>query len=210
MIGQIYKDILIQRKTLWYYLFLMAVYAFLTITDFFDVGMLGGIVAIAGSMMSMSAFAYDEQSKWEAFGAAMPNGRRNLAAGRYGFFLLGTLGSAAAILVLSLVLHVLGLLDEGFEEMLVVMAACVLVAVLVNCVTIPLTFHFGAEKSRVITMIAFGVFFAVVLFFALRLEEHSEPAWLGLWLIPVMVLALLAALAVSFLIAVRICEKKEY
>ena len=88
MIGLIMKDILVMRKLLKSYLLLIVIYIILAYLDFFDYSFIITFVQIILAVMPISAFAYDEQSKWDRYAMSLPLGRRGVVGARY-LFVLG-------------------------------------------------------------------------------------------------------------------------
>ena len=160
MTGLILKDFLVMQKTLRYYLLLMAVYAMLAMTGTFTYSIISAFAVMLGSVAPMSAFAYDEQAKWDKFAVSTPVGRRGVVKARYLYTLLLLLGGGAlSILVTTAVVRFGKAEVEVWWEPLVVTGVVLLLGVALNTVILPLLFKFGAEKSRVISMAIFVVFF---------------------------------------------------
>lgn len=214
MMGLVYKDFMVQGKTLRYYLIFMLVYVVLVFARVFDAFILGTFSVIMGMILPMSSLAYDDQIKWDAYAAAAPDGRKKLVGGKYLFTLAVLVFSGAAALVLMLLLAALGRTDMAVSELLLSLAGCVGAGALINSVTLPLIFKFGAEKSRAVSLGVFVVVFGGVMLVSTLLEDKvalpALPGWLVGALPVVLTLALLIALCISFIVSLHICEKKEY
>lgn len=156
MTGLILKDFLVLKKTLRYYVFLMAVYALFAFTGTFTYSIISGFAVMLGAMGPMSAFAYDEQARWDKFAGASPVGRKGVVTARYLFalILLGVGGIAAALVSLGVTWFGKAEVSVWWEPLAVSAAIC-LVGLLLDSVILPVIFKFGSEKSRVISMIIF-------------------------------------------------------
>jgi hypothetical protein len=98
MTGLIRKDFLVMRKALKSYLLLVGFYIFLAYLDLFDYSFIITFVQVVLAVLPITAFAYDEQAKWDRYAMALPLGRRGVVRARYLF-----------VLVLALLTMALGL-----------------------------------------------------------------------------------------------------
>ncbi len=219
MTGLILKDFLVMKKTLSYYLFLMLIYSFLVFTGTFPYSIISGFAVMLGAMGPMSAFAYDEQARWDKFAAATPVGRKGMVTARYLFalILLGAGGVIAALVSLGVTVFGKAQVDVWWEPLAVTAAVC-LVGLLLDGVILPVIYKFGSEKSRVIGMIIFVTFFGGMALLSWLSEKGGlDPSALGgiLTDLPPAVLVLApAAIALllfwlSYRISVGIYRKKE-
>ena len=156
MTGLILKDFLVLKKTLRYYVFLMAVYSFFAFTGTFTYSIIAGFAVMLGAMGPMSAFAYDEQARWDKFAGASPVGRKGVVTARYLFAAILLLAGWAAASLVSLAVVRFGKVAVAvWWEPLAVSALVCLAGVLLDSIILPVIFKFGSEKSRVISMIIF-------------------------------------------------------
>lgn len=214
MMGMVCKDILVQGKALRFYLMFMAVYVVLVFAGVFETFILGTLSVIMGMLLPMSSMAYDEQVKWDSFAAATPGGRRSIVAGKYLFTLLVLLGSGLLAFLCTGLMVLLGGTEPLSLEHVVSLAGCMGAGVLINCVSLPLMFKFGAEKSRIIYLGVFVVAFGGGTLLIKLMEDGAylpvPPAWLVNALPVVLVLGVVILLVISFIVSLHICEKKEY
>ena len=212
MRGMIYKDFLVQRKQLGYYGVFFLVYTLLAVTDVMPPAIMYTMTVLIGMMVPMASFSYDDLARWNKYAAATPAGRRGIVAGKYVFSLLAILAAAAvsALLLTTVVVlePELGPLDEGLIGLLV----CALIAVIINAVMLPVLVKFGAEKSRLISIIIFVAIFGGILLLG-QLAESLEgiviPEWFFLALPGLLVLVAVGGYIISYFIARGIFEKKE-
>ena len=202
MRGMIYKDFLVQRKQLGYYGVFFLVYTLLAVTDVMPPAIMYTMTVLIGMMVPMASFSYDDLARWNKYAAATPAGRRGIVAGKYVFSLLSVL---AALVLLK---PALGPLDEGLIGLLI----CVLITMVINAVMLPVLVKFGAEKSRLISILLFVAIFGGILLlgqFAGALENIVLPAWFFLALPGLLVLLAIGGYVISYFIACGIFEKKE-
>jgi ABC-type transport system involved in multi-copper enzyme maturation permease subunit len=216
MTGLITKDFLVMRKMLRSYLLMIVVYTILAYLDFFDYSFIISFVQVALSVLPISAFAYDEQSKWDRYAMSLPLGRSKVVGARYLFVLALTLFTIAIGLAGTALLYLVQQADP--LEMFVTLMVSTTIGLLVPAIILPLCYKLGAERARpylyaiiFIPVIAFVLLVKaeIIDFSALnRLEALSPAAILGCAsLLP---LAGLAGLFVSYLISCRVAAGKEY
>ena len=212
MMGMVYKDFLVQRKQLGYYIAFFIMYTVLAVMEIMPTAIMYTMTILIGMLVPMSTFAYDDLARWNKYAAATPAGRRGIVAGKYVFSLLAILAAAAvsALLLTTVVVlePELGPLDEGLIGLLV----CALIAVIINAVMLPVLVKFGAEKSRLISIIIFVAIFGGILLLG-QLAESLEgiviPEWFFLALPGLLVLVAVGGYIISYFIARGIFEKKE-
>lgn len=213
MIGMVYKDFLVLRKQISYYLVFLVIYAGLVIAGVFGPAILPAIVVVIGMMLPMSSISYDDMARWDKYAASTPAGRRGMVTAKYLFSLLSLIVIALLVLVLTSVLSLLNIMTVDPLEMLFTTLACIGVAMLLDAVIIPLLLKFGAEKSRTISMIIFVAIFGGVFLISSVLEKGGAlpvpPMWLLNALPIVLAIVTIGGLAISYFIAQGIMEKKE-
>ena len=212
MTGMVCKDFLVQRKQLGYYIVFFLLYAVLAVMEIMPIGILYTMTLLIGMILSMSTFAYDDLARWNKYAAATPASRQGVVAGKYVFTLLSVLMAAALSAVL--VIAVLAIKPElgAVGELLMGLAVCTLLAILIDAVILPLLIKFGAEKSRLISILLFmAVFGGVMLLGQLAggLEKLLPPDWLLSALPGLLALLAIGSYGISYFIARGIFEKKE-
>ena len=216
MTGLITKDFLVMRKMLRSYLLMIVVYTILAYLDFFDYSFIITFVQVALSVLPISAFAYDEQSKWDRYAMSLPLGRNRVVGARYLFVLLLSLFTVALGLA-GIALLYLAQQAEPLEMFLTLMVSTA-IGLLIPTILLPLSYKLGAERARpYLYAIIFIPIIAVVLLAKAGVLDISmlkgmdllAPTALagGAALLP---LAGLAGLLVSNLISCRIAAGKEY
>lgn len=216
MTGLIWKDFLVMRKTLKSYLLIMVLYAVLAYLDILNYSFIITFIQVALMILPISAFAYDEQAKWDRYAMSLPMGCRAMVGARYLF-----------VLTLSLLTTALGLAGvaalalfhaEDPVEMVVTLMVSAVIGLLIPSILLPLCYKLGPERARpFLYAIIFIPIIAVVLLVkanlldlsALNALDSLSPAALmgGAALLP---LGGLVLLAVSCLISCHIAAGKEY
>ncbi len=216
MTGLIWKDLLVMRKTLKSYLLLMVVYAVLAYLDFFDYGFIITFVQMILAVLPISAFAYDELSKWDRYAMSLPLGRNRVVGARYLFVLLLSLFTVALGLA-GIALLYLAQQAEPLEMFLTLMVSTA-IGLFIPTILLPLSYKLGPERARpYLFAVIFIPIIAVILLVKAGVLDMSmlkgmdllTPTALGVGaaLLPA---AGLAALAVSYLISCRVAAGKEY
>ena len=217
MTGLILKDLLILRKTLRSYLFMLIVYVGIAFTGVWSADIVGVLLVVMVVMLPMNVFAYDKQAKWDTYGLALPVGRTKTVAARYLCVLLLCLLSVGLTAILGVMLYAAGRVEEPVE-FLVSCSVMGLMSVLVNAIMLPFLYKFGPERAR---MMFFGIMGGIVLLVVaalcplgglewLKSLELAEPTPAQAAAIPaVAAVAGLALLAVSFLLSRHFYGSKD-
>ncbi len=217
MTGLILKDLLILRKTLRSYLFMLIVYADIAFTGVWSADIVGVLLVVMVVMLPMNVFAYDKQAKWDTYGLALPVGRTKTVAARYLCVLLLCLLSVGLTAILGVMLYAAGRVEEPVE-FLVSCSVMGLMSVLVNAIMLPFLYKFGPERAR---MMFFGIMGGIVLLVVaalfplgglewLKSLELAEPTPAQVTAVPVAaVIAGLALLILSFLLSRHFYGSKD-
>lgn len=161
MTGLILKDLLILRKTLRSYLFMLIVYVGIAFTGVWSADIVGVLLVVMVVMLPMNVFAYDKQAKWDTYGLALPVGRTKTIAARYLCVLLLCLLSVGLTAILGVMLYAAGRVEEPVE-FLVSCSVMGLMSVLVNAIMLPFLYKFGPERARIMFFGVIGVIALVV------------------------------------------------
>ena len=111
-------------------------------------------------------------------------------------------------------LVLLGLAEGSVAEQGLILLACAGIGLFINAVMLPIFIKFGAEKSRLVAIVLFVVFFGGTMLLGTLTDRGIAlpvpPAWLLRALPVLLVLLLIGAVAISYCIARAICDRKEY
>lgn len=215
MTGLIAKDFLVMRKSIRTYILFLIFYSIMAALGIFPVSIVTTLVQLIIMMMPLSAFSYDELAKWDRYAFSLPLGRRAVVGARYLFALLLSLFAALFGLVSCLILSVF-FHDPNLVENCLTVTVSLALGLLYCDILLPLTYKLGPERARpyfylvifLPIILLFGAFKLGLLnnlVFLLKLPDAVViPFLLLLPLLP------LAGMGVSFLIACRILEGKEF
>lgn len=208
MTGLILKDILVLRKALKSYVLFLCFYFIMALVGLFSISFITAFVQIIVMILPMSAFAYDEQAKWDRYAVTLPLGRRAVVGARYLFVILMILVAAAFALASCVALSITG--AEPVEENLAAGLGALSVGLLSVDLTLPLSYKLGPERAR---PYLYAIIFIPVILVVLAarmgwLDGIPEQSAIMLFaLLPVLPLL---GLPVSYLVSCRIVERKEF
>ena len=83
MWGLAYKDLLLMRRSLWYYAFLLVIFTVFVLIGSLDAYILSGMAMLFSYMVPLSSFSLDEAARWGEFAAATPACLRGIVDGKY-------------------------------------------------------------------------------------------------------------------------------
>ena len=217
MIGLVWKDLLILRKTLKTYILFLAFYLLLAVLDIFPVSTITAVTQLIIMMLPLSAFAYDDQAKWNHYALTFPAGRRALVGGRYLFTLVMAV-AAALFSLLACVVLALAKGQNSMGENLATLMVSLGIGLFIADILLPLCYKLGVERARPYMYLV--IFAPILLLFGgyklglfnsldlSALDRLPEQTLLGFTaLIP---LVPLIGLGISYLISCRIAERKEF
>lgn len=215
MTGLIVKDFLIMRKSIKTYILFLLFYFVMAAVGIFPISFITAMVQIIIMMLPLSAFSYDELSKWDRYAFSLPLSRRAVAGARYLFALLLSFFSALFGLLVCLVLSLFFHAPDLMENCLTVMVSLAL-GLLYCDILLPLTYKLGPERARpyfylvifLPIILLFGAFKLGLLgglAFLLKLPDATVITFL--FLLPLLPLM---GMGVSYLISCRILKHKEF
>ncbi len=208
MIGLVYKDLMVMKKTLALYMIIFAVYGYMAIA-YDQGGLLFAMVLILSSMVPVSTIAYDERSKWDRIANTTPLSRKEIVVSKYLLALTLTVFSVIVCFVIYLFDKRIPITDN-----LMMCFALVFMGMIYQALLLPVNIKFGAEKGRNIMLaIMFAPVILVMLisktgivdFAAIEIfltnNEHLVP-----YILVVFVAVLYTA---SIMLSVKIYENKD-
>ena len=217
MKGLLIKDLRIVFRRKQHLLILLGFFALIAFTadGSFIIGYAAGLTGIIG----LSTLAFDEQDNGFPFLFSLPVDVKTYVNEKYLFcILLDIVGAAVGTAFFAL-----ACLTKGHMDMLVdgiVYLALYLPATLLLILSIlPIQMIFGRERSRIITMIVYGILFvisAVIVKLVGPVDQLKAPQNLPEWLtnpffLAACVLALLfAGCLAMYFICLRTMKNKEY
>lgn len=149
MRGLLLKDFLVITKQLKLFLIIIPVMAII------GEGSMATLAILMGSVLPMTAIAYDERSKWNEIAVMMPYSKKDIVISKYLLGYLCMLGAEVLVIAAQIVM---ALIRQGnvFESvnMLLLSMASGLIFIAINT---PVLFQFGSEKGRFVFIIAIAV-----------------------------------------------------
>ena len=168
------------------------------------------ISVLFAALSSKSIMAWNEQNKYDRYLLTMPYSRKAIVAQRYLSSILITLLTLLFAVVICLVLSFVtdGFALAGTLSMLI----CMLFAATVfNDINLPLIFKFGCEKSRIYFFIMIILLFAASGAFISEFGENSIiDAGMSISMLALATAATIVITVISFFLAVKIYEKREF
>ena len=214
MKGLLYKDVSIMTRSFkGNILLLVALYGVLILVTK-EAYLAYAMTAVWGIYVA-STINYDEQAHWDAYAATLPVTPGQVIASKY--LLCAASTAIGAALSLALVL----LAGVGGAEYTLGILACAEVSVLTNALLMPITYRFGAAKSRAYLMvivfaIVFGACFAAqevlqrqAADFANMNAALQTQTTLAAGIIALSLLLTAVLYAISYTICTRVYAKKE-
>lgn len=163
--------------------------------------------AIFLGILPVNLLTYDQNSGWIEYGWTLPVSKKTLVAEKY---LIGLFCAAAAVVIGGLFITVISLRTGTTpdKDALSLLAGSVCAILLINGISLPLLYRFGAEKARMIYVLTFAGLGALLGGGGAVMDElqqngpGSGPLPVPLWLAAVLLLAVLALYAVSWRVSV--------
>ena len=164
-------------------------------------------VSYAAIFLPVNLLTYDQSVGWVEYGRTLPVSKKTLVAEKY---LIGLFCAAAAVVIGGLFVTVIPLRTGTApdKDVLSLLAGSVCAILLINGISLPLLYRFGAEKARMIYVLTFAGLGALLGGGGAVMDElqqngpGSRPLPVPLWLAAVLLLAVLALYAVSWRVSV--------
>ena len=218
MTGLIWKDALVMRKNIRFYVIFMLAYFGLAVLGVFDASIVISFSTVIIMVLPISCFSFDETAKWDRFARSFPLPPRTIVGARYLFTLLILLVVAAFSSVCAVLIDLLHIGDALLIENIAAMLGSMGAGLFIVDVMLPLCYKLGAERARpylfAVIFIPFIAIFLLLEFgpdLGLSLEFLNQlPELNALGVIALLPLAGLACLGLSFLISCRIVDRKGF
>ncbi|MPM15560.1 hypothetical protein SDC9_61931 [bioreactor metagenome] len=206
MNGMVRKELYLFKVIGKSYLLVLGIFIILTLTGLYQASFAGSMIVLLLTMAPVTTCSYDELAGWDKFAAATPAGRAGIVKGKYIFALI----MAALSLVLILAVNgALILLGRGDSEIGTLPQTVGLISfgLLILSILLPLTFRFGAQKSRVLMILVMAALVSAV---GAMLVVGGKVSGLNLSSLLLFVpVPAAVAMAISYVISKRIYNKKD-
>lgn len=165
-------------------LFMLLVLAFIII-PFVGVEAYMIMSGILCSMMIITTFSFDDNSKWMKYAMVTPVTKKDIVAGKFVVLLIfSAIGAAAGLIIGSIggvivhKIHLGGISD--ILTLLLISMVSLIIAEIFGSMSIPLLFRFGAEKARMLSLVAFIIpaaicfgIYELLTLFGVSFTDHS-------------------------------------
>lgn len=163
--------------------------------------------AIFLGILPVNLLTYDQSVGWVEYGQTLPVSKKTLVTEKY---LIGLFCAAAAVVIGGLFVTVIPLRTGTApdKDVLSLLAGSVCAILLINGISLPLLYRFGAEKAGMIYILTFAGFGAMLGGGGAVLQEVQQKSADGwqlyppFWLAAAFLLAVLALYAVSWRVSV--------
>lgn len=190
------------------YLTVLAVLAIWILSTSGDSGFAVDYSAVFLGILPVNLLTYDQSVGWVEYGRTLPVSKKTLVAEKY---LIGLFCAAAAVVIGGLFITVISLRTGTApdKDALSLLAGSVCAILLINGISLPLLYRFGAEKARMIYVLTFAGLGALLGGGGAVMDElqqngpGSGPLPVPLWLAAVLLLAVLALYALSWRLSVQ-------
>lgn len=210
--GLVIKDWALMSRQL--KLMLVYIVFFVGISSYWsDTSFQSGFLSVILFMLTINCFAYDEQVNFEKLAAASPVSPFRIVLSRYISALTIGIAGSAAIMLGNLTVMLLRR-TMGFDGIKYGLAGLG-VSLFILSLAFPLVFKFGVNRSRIIILLVSGIPIPVfILLSKILLRDFLFRLLINrtlIYLLPfIFVVVVLAALAISVAISVRIFKNKEF
>lgn len=156
------------------------------------------VCAILCSMMIVTTFSFDNNSKWTRYAMIMPVSKKELVVGKFVVLtIFCAVGSLFGLVIGSIggfAMRKITFDLAGIGELLFLALAAWVISLIFGSMSIPLVFKFGAEKGRVLLLVSFlipaGICFGIYQLLAiLGVELTDQLVFILLCCSPLLALA---------------------
>lgn len=176
-----------------------------------------GYLGFMGMITGMMSLTMDDQSHGLAFLFSLPIDRRVYVREKYIFIVLMGVSFSIFATALCLLFRMFAEYKAPLDEILATSLGTLFVMLLFVCFMLPLQLKFGAERARLASFIAIGLFFAAVIVAGLVVNFADALPFIQafLSLSPVVltgiaVAFLIVCLRISYGVSLRIILRREF
>ena len=213
--GLIIKDFMNIKSYKTTMIYLIAIFVITSIGNSEISTFLPIMITLIFGMIGISAFSYDSYSKADKYILSLPADKKDIVKARYIYVLTITIIGALVGLVVSIgISHI----KNGFAEMENILSSifgALLGMVILQIIQLPIMYKFGAEKGRIIQMIAIvlimGIISGITVLFikASTYDLNSFIQMLRDYGFAMLAIILVLLYFISYKISCKIYSKKE-
>lgn len=171
---------------------------------------LGILTVVLGGMLAYTSIAMDERDGWNRFVLTTGYSRKEYVLSKYLLAIAGTVICSMTLGIFSVIGKNLGKI--GMENSLLSILPVLMAGTLIMLsVALPLSFWFGMEKARLLSILIIALAFGFVGAFSAITEENGEllfGGWNGISLMAVLLSVMV--LMVSVLISLKVFDRREF
>lgn len=209
MLGLIKKDFLLMKENWKTIALLILVFSVLSFDGKNTIYIIPVFISV---MVFMTTFSYDEYNHWDAYVCSFAHGRKQVVCAKY---IASFLFMIASLLLTCLIAILIRFYNPDFDisSIHTIMLGLCFCIVLIESISYPFIFKFGAEKGRILLFVFTILFVVVANLFSHYVDVSLFQNWFSLIkhyyfvLGPVGILILLFG---SYQVSKRIYLKKEF
>ncbi|MGB4659263.1 MAG: ABC-2 transporter permease [Mobilitalea sp.] len=217
MKGLIIKDFINLKKNAKIFSVVTLLYIFMAYMQK-DASFFSGIFTMVFAILTLSLYSYDDMAKWDSYALTMPVSKENIVQGKYLMMLLLTAIGTTISLLFTVILNIALKSDSAFTGI----SACAIgaaVVILFYSVTLPFITKLGVEKARFIFFAVYLVPFMIIILARRVLGgvNAKVPSILVklMYVISsnmaiILPIVVIAGVAISYVVSIRIYRKKEF
>jgi len=207
MKGLILKDLYMAKKYFRSFLLLIVLFLGMALVDQGNLFFVFYPCLLSG-MIPVTLLAYDEQAKWDVYAGTLPVTRAQVVSAKY---LIGLIAQFAVILLVALTQGIRNAFTHWLPwgEYLDMMYMLVFISGFASSITLPFMFKLGVEKGRMAYYVMIGVVAGGSAMLSGIFAEQGGAMQLPTLLPPVMALAGVGILALSWRLSIRFYEKRD-
>ena len=170
------------------------------------------LIPLFSAILLYGHINYDEQSKWQQYSIALPYGRKMIVSAKYAAMAIGAVVSTVLVVLLYGVTVAIGKAEFTLKDLVGYAILSLAIGIIYPTFFLPLAYKFNSEKGRLIMMFLNGASGAIVVFLLSVIEATGIVAKLSNYtnILPyIAVAAVLVLFALSWIISVKIYEKRD-
>lgn len=171
---------------------------------------LGTLTIVLGGMLAYNSISMDERDGWNRFVLTTGYNRKEYVLSKYLLAIAGTVICSMTLGIFSVIGQNLGKI--GMENnLLSILPVLMAGTVIMLSIALPLSFWFGMEKARLLSILIIALAFGFVGAFSAITEENGEllfGGWNGIGLMAVLLSVMV--LMVSVLISLKVFDRREF
>lgn len=170
------------------------------------------LIPLFSAVLLYGHINYDEQSKWQQYSIALPYGRKMIVSAKYAAMAIGAVVTTVLVVLLYGVTVAIGKAEFTLKNLVGYAILSLAIGIIYPTFFLPLAYKFNSEKGRLIMMFLNGASGAIAVFLLSVIEATGIVAKLSNYtnILPyIAVAAVLVFFALSWIISVKIYEKRD-